>query len=158
MQTAALVEEPTLWLSAPTEAYQQWQRTEAAGADRRAFSPRSIVQHEERVARSKSIWLECAFFVRTKRLWSECSNSKSMWSGCKSPQTAYFLSGALRSAYDGSKSGHLNLARSGHYNLAATTKNVDHPHYVKFNCYSPPYLGGSRAMLRTIPTLAGHAL
>ena len=95
MQTAALVEEPTLWLSAPTEAYQQWQRTEAAGADRRAFSPRSIVQHEERVARSKSIWLECAFFVRTKRLWSECSDSKSMWSGCKSPQTAYFLSGAL---------------------------------------------------------------
>ncbi|VWC41933.1 phage integrase family protein [Burkholderia lata] len=38
--------DPTLWLSAPTEAYQQWQRTEAAGADRRAFSPRSIVQHE----------------------------------------------------------------------------------------------------------------
>ena len=40
------MDEPTLWLSAPTEAYQQWQRTEAAGADRRAFSPRSIVQHE----------------------------------------------------------------------------------------------------------------
>jgi len=40
------MDELTLWLSAPTEAYQQWQRTEAAGADRRAFSPRSIVQHE----------------------------------------------------------------------------------------------------------------
>ncbi|HDR8982691.1 tyrosine-type recombinase/integrase [Burkholderia vietnamiensis] len=40
------MDKPTLWLSAPTEAYQQWQRTEAAGADRRAFSPRSIVQHE----------------------------------------------------------------------------------------------------------------
>lgn len=34
------------WISDPTSAYQQWQRTEAAGADRRAFSPRSIVQHE----------------------------------------------------------------------------------------------------------------
>ncbi|MGG2041435.1 tyrosine-type recombinase/integrase [Burkholderia gladioli] len=40
------MDDPTLWLSAPIEAYQQWQRTEAAGADRRAFSPRSIVQHE----------------------------------------------------------------------------------------------------------------
>ncbi|WP_186144347.1 tyrosine-type recombinase/integrase [Burkholderia gladioli] len=40
------MDDPTLWLSAPTEAYLQWQRTEAAGADRRAFSPRSIVQHE----------------------------------------------------------------------------------------------------------------
>ncbi|WP_412530408.1 tyrosine-type recombinase/integrase [Burkholderia lata] len=40
------MDEPTLWLSAPTEAYQKWQRNEAAGADRRAFSPRSIVQHE----------------------------------------------------------------------------------------------------------------
>ncbi|HDR9085967.1 integrase [Burkholderia vietnamiensis] len=40
------MDDPTLWLSAPTDAYQQWQRTEAAGADRRAFSPRSIVQHE----------------------------------------------------------------------------------------------------------------
>ncbi|WP_175950781.1 tyrosine-type recombinase/integrase [Burkholderia sp. BCC0405] len=40
------MDDPTLWLSAPTEAYQQWQRTEAAGADRRAFSPRSIVQHD----------------------------------------------------------------------------------------------------------------
>ncbi|KWK06071.1 integrase [Burkholderia ubonensis] len=39
------MDEPTLWLSAPTEAYQQWQRTEATGADRRSFSPRSIVQH-----------------------------------------------------------------------------------------------------------------
>lgn len=34
------------WLSAPTDAYRQWQHTEAAGADRRAFSPRSITQHE----------------------------------------------------------------------------------------------------------------
>lgn len=40
------MDDPTLWLSAPTDAYKQWQRTEAAGADRRAFSPRSIVQHE----------------------------------------------------------------------------------------------------------------
>ncbi|MBR8278387.1 MULTISPECIES: tyrosine-type recombinase/integrase [Burkholderia cepacia complex] len=40
------MDDPTLWLSAPTEAYQKWQRNEAAGADRRAFSPRSIVQHE----------------------------------------------------------------------------------------------------------------
>ncbi|MBN3785496.1 tyrosine-type recombinase/integrase [Burkholderia sp. Ac-20353] len=34
------------WITSPTEAYRQWQRTEAAGADRRAFSPRSIIQHE----------------------------------------------------------------------------------------------------------------
>ncbi|WP_261530728.1 tyrosine-type recombinase/integrase [Burkholderia multivorans] len=40
------MDETTLWLSAPTQAYQQWQRTEAVGVDRRAFSPRSIVQHE----------------------------------------------------------------------------------------------------------------
>ncbi|AOJ10002.1 tyrosine-type recombinase/integrase [Burkholderia mayonis] len=38
--------EPTLWLSAPAEAYKLWQRTDAVGADRRAFSSRSIVQHE----------------------------------------------------------------------------------------------------------------
>ena len=35
-----------------------------------------------------------------------------------------------RSAYDGSKSGHLNLARSGHYNLAATITKFDHVNYV----------------------------
>ncbi|KVK86634.1 tyrosine-type recombinase/integrase [Burkholderia sp. MSMB1498] len=40
------MDETSLWLSVPTEAFHQWQRNEAAGADRRAFSPRSIVQHE----------------------------------------------------------------------------------------------------------------
>ncbi|MCA8493617.1 hypothetical protein, partial [Burkholderia arboris] len=36
-----------------------------------------------------------------------------------------------RSAYDGSKSGHLNLARSGHLNLATTTQTIDNYDYVK---------------------------
>ncbi|MGU7775699.1 tyrosine-type recombinase/integrase [Burkholderia sp. MR1-5-21] len=45
------MDEPTLWLSAPVEAYKQWQHTDAAGADRRAFSPRSIVQHQAMFAR-----------------------------------------------------------------------------------------------------------
>ncbi|KXV03239.1 integrase [Caballeronia megalochromosomata] len=34
-----------LWLSDPEAAYSQWQREEATGADRRAFSDQSIVQH-----------------------------------------------------------------------------------------------------------------
>ncbi|MDW3686161.1 site-specific integrase [Cupriavidus sp. CV2] len=36
----------TLWLSNPTLAYADWQRREAAGADRRPFAARSIVQHQ----------------------------------------------------------------------------------------------------------------
>lgn len=36
----------TLWLSNPTLAYRDWQVREAAGANRRPFSARSIVQHE----------------------------------------------------------------------------------------------------------------
>jgi site-specific recombinase XerD len=43
-----------LWTSHPEAAYAQWQRTEAAGADRRAFAERSIVQH-------------CAMFARFNR-------------------------------------------------------------------------------------------
>ncbi|CAG2160391.1 tyrosine-type recombinase/integrase [Cupriavidus numazuensis] len=35
-----------LWLSNPTLAYRDWQAREAAGADRRPFSARSIVQHQ----------------------------------------------------------------------------------------------------------------
>jgi site-specific recombinase XerD len=34
-----------LWLSDPENAYGQWQRAEATGADRRAFADQSIVQH-----------------------------------------------------------------------------------------------------------------
>ncbi|UIF88784.1 tyrosine-type recombinase/integrase (plasmid) [Cupriavidus necator] len=36
----------TLWLSNPTLAYRDWQAREAAGADKRPFSARSIVQHQ----------------------------------------------------------------------------------------------------------------
>ena len=43
-----------LWTHDPETAYAQWQRTEAAGADRRAFAERSIVQH-------------CAMFARFNR-------------------------------------------------------------------------------------------
>jgi len=43
-----------LWTSDPEAAYAQWQRTEAAGADRRAFAEQSIVQH-------------CAMFARFNR-------------------------------------------------------------------------------------------
>ncbi|MBY4898705.1 tyrosine-type recombinase/integrase [Cupriavidus sp. AU9028] len=35
----------TFWLSNPSLAYQDWQAREAAGSDRRPFSPRSVVQH-----------------------------------------------------------------------------------------------------------------
>ncbi|MGC2040295.1 hypothetical protein [Paraburkholderia caledonica] len=35
-----------LWTAEPHIAYLQWQTTEAAGADRRRFSQRSIVQHK----------------------------------------------------------------------------------------------------------------
>ena len=35
----------TLWLSDPVRAYADWQAREAAGADRRPFAERSIVQH-----------------------------------------------------------------------------------------------------------------
>ncbi|MGF6997461.1 tyrosine-type recombinase/integrase [Paraburkholderia sp. GAS32] len=34
-----------LWVTEPLTAYMQWQSGEAAGADRRRFSPRSVVQH-----------------------------------------------------------------------------------------------------------------
>ncbi|WP_323122544.1 tyrosine-type recombinase/integrase [Burkholderia alba] len=40
------MDEATSWLTAPTDAFRDWQQTDAAGANRRAFSPRSIVQHE----------------------------------------------------------------------------------------------------------------
>jgi site-specific recombinase XerD len=43
-----------LWAIDPEAAYAQWQRTEAAGADRRAFAEQSIVQH-------------CAMFARFNR-------------------------------------------------------------------------------------------
>jgi hypothetical protein len=33
------------WLIRPADAYRAWQATEAAGADRRPFSARSITQH-----------------------------------------------------------------------------------------------------------------
>ncbi|WP_414249549.1 tyrosine-type recombinase/integrase [Cupriavidus taiwanensis] len=36
----------TLWLTKPTLAYSDWQAREAAGADRRPFSARSILQHQ----------------------------------------------------------------------------------------------------------------
>nr|WP_244223011.1 tyrosine-type recombinase/integrase [Cupriavidus lacunae] len=36
----------SLWLKNPTLAYRDWQTSEAAGADRRPFSARSIVQHQ----------------------------------------------------------------------------------------------------------------
>ncbi|WP_369796535.1 tyrosine-type recombinase/integrase [Cupriavidus sp. amp6] len=36
----------SLWFSNPTQAYQDWQAREAAGADRRPFSARSIIQHQ----------------------------------------------------------------------------------------------------------------
>ncbi|CAG9165517.1 tyrosine-type recombinase/integrase [Cupriavidus pinatubonensis] len=36
----------TLWLTNPTLAYRDWQAREAAGADRRPFAARSIVQHQ----------------------------------------------------------------------------------------------------------------
>ncbi|MBP0622362.1 tyrosine-type recombinase/integrase [Cupriavidus sp. LEh25] len=36
----------TLWLSNPTLAYRDWQTREAAGADRRPFAERSILQHQ----------------------------------------------------------------------------------------------------------------
>ncbi|MDR7008944.1 hypothetical protein [Paraburkholderia strydomiana] len=38
--------ESHLWTAEPRTAYLQWQTTEAAGADRRRFSQRSIVQHK----------------------------------------------------------------------------------------------------------------
>ncbi|MDR5832499.1 tyrosine-type recombinase/integrase [Caballeronia sp. LP006] len=40
-----------LWLSDPEEAYGQWQREEAVGADRRAFAEQSIVQHRSMFSR-----------------------------------------------------------------------------------------------------------
>ncbi|MFM0742145.1 tyrosine-type recombinase/integrase [Paraburkholderia xenovorans] len=36
---------PDLWVTQPHDAYREWQNNEAAGADRRRFSVRSIVQH-----------------------------------------------------------------------------------------------------------------
>lgn len=36
----------SLWMTEPHAAYNEWQATEAAGADRRPFSGRSIVQHK----------------------------------------------------------------------------------------------------------------
>jgi len=39
------------WLLAPEAAYENWQRTEAAGADRRPFAEQSIVQHRAMFAR-----------------------------------------------------------------------------------------------------------
>ncbi|MDR5755125.1 MULTISPECIES: site-specific integrase [unclassified Caballeronia] len=39
------------WLSAPEDAYAQWQGEEATGADRRAFADQSIVQHRAMFSR-----------------------------------------------------------------------------------------------------------
>ena len=39
------------WLVAPEDAYAQWQREEATGADRRAFADQSIVQHRSMFSR-----------------------------------------------------------------------------------------------------------
>ncbi|SCU86681.1 Integrase/recombinase [Cupriavidus necator] len=44
--TVGMTKMDSLWLSNPTLAYQDWQAREAAGADRRPFSARSIVQHQ----------------------------------------------------------------------------------------------------------------
>lgn len=44
--TACMTQMDSLWLSNPTLAYRDWQAREAAGADRRPFSARSIVQHQ----------------------------------------------------------------------------------------------------------------
>ncbi|MDR5832259.1 site-specific integrase [Caballeronia sp. LP006] len=40
-----------LWLAVPEDAYAQWQREEATGADRRAFADQSIVQHRSMFSR-----------------------------------------------------------------------------------------------------------
>ncbi|WP_250528253.1 site-specific integrase [Caballeronia sp. GAWG2-1] len=40
-----------VWLVAPEDAYAQWQREEAIGADRRAFADQSIVQHRSMFSR-----------------------------------------------------------------------------------------------------------
>ena len=40
-----------IWLVAPEDAYAQWQREEATGADRRAFADQSIVQHRSMFSR-----------------------------------------------------------------------------------------------------------
>jgi integrase/recombinase XerD len=40
-----------LWLAAPENAYAQWQREGATGADRRAFADQSIVQHRSMFSR-----------------------------------------------------------------------------------------------------------
>jgi site-specific recombinase XerD len=37
--------DPEQWLRSPEDAYVEWQRVEATGADRRAFAEQSIVQH-----------------------------------------------------------------------------------------------------------------
>ncbi|CAM3374898.1 MULTISPECIES: tyrosine-type recombinase/integrase [Cupriavidus] len=44
--TACMTQMDSLWLSNPTQAYGDWQVREAAGADGRPFSARSIVQHQ----------------------------------------------------------------------------------------------------------------
>ncbi|BAO92780.1 hypothetical protein [Caballeronia cordobensis] len=45
------VHPPPINLSDPEAAYNEWQREEATGADRRAFAERSIVQHRVMFAR-----------------------------------------------------------------------------------------------------------
>jgi site-specific recombinase XerD len=40
-----------IWLSDPETAYAEWQRAEATGADRRAFSDQSIIQHNSMFGR-----------------------------------------------------------------------------------------------------------
>ncbi|SPS02487.1 Integrase/recombinase [Cupriavidus taiwanensis] len=44
--TIGMARKDILWRSNPTLAYRDWQAREAAGADRRPFSARSIVQHQ----------------------------------------------------------------------------------------------------------------
>jgi site-specific recombinase XerD len=43
--------DPELWLKNPEDAYIEWQRAEATGADRRAFAEQSIVQHQSMFCR-----------------------------------------------------------------------------------------------------------
>lgn len=53
------------WLSDPDAAYGNWQRTEAAGADRRPFAEQSIVQHRAMFARFQRYLTEHRYTVAT---------------------------------------------------------------------------------------------
>jgi hypothetical protein len=57
--------ESRLWTAEPNTAYLQWQTTEAAGADRRRFSKRSIVQHKAMFDRFLRHLLSCGVALPT---------------------------------------------------------------------------------------------